>query len=166
MDKNQGKPCETCDHEEKTGGMYPCAVCRSGDKWAAKKVVGGEASEEPLFIFGESSTEAEHIGPVGSKNPLLFTPGEEKQIDEMRKGFETLGAVDTLREPTHFDGLAMRSVGAEEPPKRPASLLALADEIADSLLSWRDGSGGSKDLRKAQRILTALIMLEEGDVED
>jgi hypothetical protein len=127
MDKNQGKPCETCVNEEKTGGMYPCAVCRGGDKWVAKKVVGGEEESAPR-VSGE---------------PLFFSGGP----------FVTPLAVIMSHDP-------------EEPPKRPASLLALADEIADSLLSWRDGSGGSKDLRKAQRILTALIMLEEEDVED
>ena len=42
MSKNQGKPCETCINEEKTGGMYPCAVCHGSDKWVAKKVVEGE----------------------------------------------------------------------------------------------------------------------------
>ena len=128
MDKNQGKPCETCDHEAKSGGMYPCAMCRSSDKWVAKKFVGVEVMLETNEIIGDKeSTEESRNGSY----PLL----------EDVAGF-------SRRE------------------KRPDSLLALADEIAGSLISWRDGSGGSKDLRKAQRILTALIMLEEEDVED
>ena len=151
MDKNQGKPCETCAHALKTGKMYPCAVCRSSDKWEAKKVVGGEDLEEPLYLSGGSSAEeAEGFYFRPSR------PGESLLVagDLLAPGFSLKNAVKVINS------------APEEPPKRPASLLALADEIADSLLSWRDGSGGSKDLRKAQRILTALIMLEEEDVED
>lgn len=114
MDKQQAtvKPCETCGHEEKSGAMYPCAVCRGSDKWEAKK--------ETIISIG-GFVLAEQTDPV-------------------------------------------RSVGGEA-PKRPASLLALTNEIVDSLISWRDG-GENKNLRKAQRILTVLLMLEEGDVED